>query len=182
MNRVWLPPPQGFVKINIFMATAEAPLPNGNTNSIAIIIRYHNGFLVWGVMGPVRNLSEFQVQLWAIHLGMNEAYSRGYNNTLIETEHSEYFGILRRQNYEEALREDLVDPIRAINACNPLLPSDSEPICRVYVVGEEFNQVARFVAFSLFLMWISWSKSTMALWVYVICLIRTLGGALIFLH
>lgn len=36
--------------------------------------------------------------------------------------------------------------IRAINACNPLIPSNSEPICRVYIVSEERNQVATFLA------------------------------------
>lgn len=83
MNRVWLPPPFGFVKINIFVAEPEALLVNGNPNSVGIIIRDHNGFFVWGVIGPVKDLTIFQVQLWSIHLGLKEAYSRGYFDTLI---------------------------------------------------------------------------------------------------
>lgn len=146
MNRVWIPPPFDFVKINIFVAEPVSPLVNENPNSVGIIMRDHNGFLIWGVMGPIKDLSLFQVQLWSIHMGLKEAYTRGYFNTLIETAHAESFRILRRQNFEEALREGLVEPIRAINACNPLLPSNSDPICRVYTVSEGRNQVATFVA------------------------------------
>lgn len=79
-------------------------------------------------------------------MGIKEAFSRGFNNMLIETEHAASFRLLRRQNFEEASREDLVAPIRAINACNPLLPSEADPIVRVYIVSEGRNQVARFVA------------------------------------
>lgn len=89
MNRVWVPHPVEFVKINIFVATPVEPLANGNSNGVGIIMRNHNGFLVWGVMCPVKDLTEYQTQLWAIHKGMKEAYSRGFFNTLIETEHVE---------------------------------------------------------------------------------------------
>lgn len=63
---------------------------------LGIIIRDHNGFLVWRVMYHVRDLSHSQVQPWVIHMGINEAFSRGYNNMLIETEHGESFRILHR--------------------------------------------------------------------------------------
>lgn len=39
-----------------------------------------------------------------------------------------------------------MDSIRAINACYPLLPCESEPICRGYTVNEGRNQAARFAA------------------------------------
>lgn len=65
--------------------------------------------------------------------GNEEAYSRGFSDVLIEMEHLESFNFLRRQNYKEALREHLVEPIRAINACNPLLSSVSEHSYRVYM-------------------------------------------------
>lgn len=146
MNNVWIPPPEGFVKINIFEAIPDFPLDNGNTNGIGIILRDHNGFLLWGIMGPIHGLSHFQTQLWAIHMGMKEAYARGRNDMLIETEHVESFRILKRQNFEEASHEGLVGAIQAINACQPLLHSEFEPICRVYTIGEERNQVARFAA------------------------------------
>lgn len=109
-------------------------------------MRDHNGFLVWGIMEPVHDLTDFQIQLWTVHKDIKEAFSRDFNNLLIETEHEVSFNILRRQNFDEASGENLVEPIRAINACNPLLPSDSEPIVRVYTVSEGRNQVARFVA------------------------------------
>lgn len=96
MERVWMPPPVGFAKINIFVAVPEEPVPNGNLNGISIIIRDHNGFLIWGIMGPVKDLNLFQVQLGVIHLGMKEAYARGYGDLLIETEHEESFQILKR--------------------------------------------------------------------------------------
>lgn len=40
----------------------------------------------------------------------------------------------------------LVDSIQAINACNPLFSTEYEPICRIYTIEEERNQVAKFVA------------------------------------
>lgn len=64
----------------------------------------------------------------------------------METEHVESFRILKRQNFEEAVLEDLVEPIQAINTCMPLFPSEQEPLCRVYTISEEHNQVARFAA------------------------------------
>lgn len=145
MENVWIPPPEGFAKVNIFVAVPNIPLENGNSNGVGIILRDHNGFLLWGTMGPVHGLTHFQTQLWSVHI-MKEAYARGKNDVLIETEHVESFRILKRQNFEEASREGLVDAIQAINACNPLLPSDHDPICRVYPIEEERNQVARFAA------------------------------------
>lgn len=130
----------------MFEAIPDAPLANKNENGVGIIVHDHNGFLVWGVMGPIRDLTHFQVLLWSIHLGMKEAYAYGYNDVLIETEHVESFRILRRQNFEEAEREGLMKAIQAINTCNPLVPSNHEPICRIYPVEEERNQVARFAA------------------------------------
>lgn len=146
MNRAWVPPPEGFAKVNLFVKVPEAPLANGNENGVGIVIRDHQGLLIWGSMGPVHGLTPFQVQLWTVHTGMKEAYARGYNDVHIETKHEKSFRILKRQNFEEAVREDLVKPNQAINACNPILPSDHEPICRVYVIEEECNQVARFAA------------------------------------
>lgn len=51
-------------------------------------------------------------------MGMKDVYTKGFN-MLVETEHMESFRILQCQNFEEAAREGLVTPIRAINACNP---------------------------------------------------------------
>lgn len=146
MDNIWVTPPEEFVKINIFEAVPEFPLANGNTKGICIIIRDHNGFLLWGAMGPVHGLSHYQSQLWTIHKGMNESYTRGRNDMLIVTEHTESFRILKRQSFEEASQEGLVDTVQAINACNPLIHTDHEPICRIYTISEERNQAARFAA------------------------------------
>lgn len=146
MNNVWIPPSEDFVKINIFEAVPDHPLANGNTNRVGIIIRDHNGFLLWGTVGPVHGLSHYQTQLWAIHKGMKESYARGRNDMLIETEHAESFHILKRQSFEEAAQEGLVDAIQAINACNTLIHTDHDPICRIYFVSAEMNQAARFAA------------------------------------
>lgn len=56
----------------------------------------------------------------------------------------ESFCILRRQNFEDATREGLVEAKHAINACNPLLSSDREHVCRVYPVNAARNNAARF--------------------------------------
>lgn len=77
-------------------------------------------------------------------MGMSKKYlSRDFNNMLIETEYVESFRVLWRQNFEEASREGLVEAIRAINACNSLIPSEYEPLYRVYRVSESRNQAAR---------------------------------------
>ncbi|KAK1360409.1 hypothetical protein POM88_044883 [Heracleum sosnowskyi] len=65
-------------------------------------------------MGPL--LSQFQAELRTVHLGIKEAYSRGFNNVMIEAEHVQFFRILKRQDFEEASREDLVNIIQDINA------------------------------------------------------------------
>lgn len=135
INRVWIPPPRDFSKINIFVASPEAPLENGNENRVGLIMRDPNRFLIRGLMGLERNLNLLQVQLWSIHRGMKEAYTRGLNNVLVETEHVKSFRNLRHQNFVEASRKGLVAPIQAINACNPLIPSNNEPVCRIHIVS-----------------------------------------------
>lgn len=80
MNNVWILPPEEFVKINIFEEVPDYPLANGNTNGVGIIIRDHNGFLLWDAMGPSHGLSHYQTQIWAIHKEMKESYARGRND------------------------------------------------------------------------------------------------------
>lgn len=125
----------------------DHPLENGNTNGIGIVIRDHQGRFIMGLMGPIKEVTHFQAQLWAIHTSMKEAYSRNYNDLCIETEHLESFRILRRRNFDEASREGVVKIIQDINACNPLSPLPYEPTCRIYTIFEERNQLARFLAF-----------------------------------
>lgn len=87
MNRVWIAPPEGFIKSNIFVVSPEVPLRNGNQNGVDIVLRNHRGFLVWGIIGPMHDLILFQTQLWAIHSSIKDAYARGFNDVLVETEH-----------------------------------------------------------------------------------------------
>lgn len=35
---VWIPPPLGYVKINVFEEIADPPHPNGNSNSIGMVM------------------------------------------------------------------------------------------------------------------------------------------------
>lgn len=100
-----------------------------------------------GLIGPVKEVTHFQAQLWTNHTSMKEAYARNYNDICIETEHDESFRILRRQSFEEASREGIVKSVQAINACNPLTPLPYEPTCRIYTIFEGRNQLARFLAF-----------------------------------
>ncbi|KAK1383623.1 hypothetical protein POM88_021358 [Heracleum sosnowskyi] len=65
-------------------------------------MRDHNGFLICGVMGSFKDMTHFQAQLWAVHMGMKEAFSRSLNKMLIETERVESFRILCRQDFDEA--------------------------------------------------------------------------------
>lgn len=92
-------------------------------------------------------MTQFQAQLWSVHMGIKEAFSRGFNNLCIEIEHVGSFRILKRQNYEEALNKGLVEVLQDINACDPLMPDDYEPICRIYPILETRNPVARHVAY-----------------------------------
>lgn len=144
MNRVWLPPPQDFVKVNIFVVTLGVPLANGNENGVGIIMWYQNGFLIWGVMGLVPNTIFFKFS-FGLYI---EAWKKLIQeaNIFIETEHFDSFHILRRQNFVKASREGLVAPIQAINACNPLLPLDYGPVCRIYTISAPRNQVVRLAA------------------------------------
>lgn len=97
-------------------------------------------------MGPLKEVSHFQAQLKAIHMGMKAAYARGFNDLCIQTEHMESFRILRRQNFEEANREGLMDIIKEINSCNPLVDLPYEPVCEIYPILANRNQPARFLA------------------------------------
>lgn len=48
MEYAWTVPIFDYVKINVHCVSREAPLPNGNTNGVGVIIRDSSGSMLWG--------------------------------------------------------------------------------------------------------------------------------------
>lgn len=97
MNDGRFPPLNDFVKINVYGASSENPLENGNSNGIGILARNEDGRSLWGIMGPLKELNMFQSQLWAIHVGMRFSFVNEFPPVHMESDNMTTFNILLRQ-------------------------------------------------------------------------------------
>ena len=73
MDYLWEPPEGEALKINVHCITSAEPLPNGNTNSVGVVIRNKAGKELWSAAGPMPGKSKLQATLWGIYhvLGIN---------------------------------------------------------------------------------------------------------------
>lgn len=94
MDLHWIPPPIGVLKINVHGESFHAPMPNGNTNGIGVVLRTSAGNLVNCITGTILNLSPLVNQLWAILIGLRKAFVERATNIILETDNVEAFGTI----------------------------------------------------------------------------------------
>lgn len=152
MNNGWFPPPNNFIKINVHGASSDHPQQNGNTNGIAILARDEDGQFLWGIMGPLHEMNDFQSQLWAIHKGMKFAFQHDYSLVQMESDNTAAFNILLRQDPLEAELHGVTEAIQQINSLYVEFnkerddPNDNK-ICRLTSVFATRNRSVSYMAY-----------------------------------
>ncbi|WOG91988.1 hypothetical protein DCAR_0311244 [Daucus carota subsp. sativus] len=88
MQKTWVFPTKGFVKVNVHAFTLPEPYPNGNDSCIRIMIRDHKGTIIVMVYGTIRNLTERANELWAILAGLKMAFLEGEEKVELESDNA----------------------------------------------------------------------------------------------
>ena len=89
MDLGWDFPSIGFVKINVHTVYYDAPLPNGNTTGVGVVIRDEDGVILAMITGTLGNLYRRVNELWAMVLELQLAFKIGRNRLELETESRE---------------------------------------------------------------------------------------------
>ena len=87
MDYLWDPPEGEALKINVHCITTAEPLPNGNNNSVGVVVRNKAGQEVWSAAGPMPGKSKLQATLWGIYHGALQCYKLEKWKTHIKTDH-----------------------------------------------------------------------------------------------
>lgn len=115
----WKAPLRNQFKINVHVIHTSRPL-NGNTNGVGIIIRDHRGRLVKALTGTMRGLSTLATQLWAIHLGLNQARLSNCEHILIKTDNfNPYFEVSRQDGRGDRTCLWIVEQVKKLLGYNP---------------------------------------------------------------
>ena len=104
MEVIWETPKNGYAKINVHYVSVDEPLANGNTNSVAALIRNDKGKDLWKAFGPLTGRTEEQAILTAIQAACIEALKQDLDISHIETENHQVYETIRFQ--EEIFLDD----------------------------------------------------------------------------
>lgn len=140
MSYTWTPPLHEQYKVNVHIVTSSRQL-NGNFNGIGIIIRDHRGRLVKAVSGTIKGLSNMATQLWAIHMGINQARLANCELLTVETDnYAPYHEVVRKDGRGDKNCLWIVEQIKKLLGYNP------EWHNRFRIIPETSNRAANYLA------------------------------------
>lgn len=84
MQKYWVIPAKGYVKVNVHALTLPEPYPNGNDSGIGIMVRDHEVTIILMVSGTIRNLTERANELWALLVGLKMAFVENEDKVELE--------------------------------------------------------------------------------------------------
>lgn len=145
MDLVWIPPEVPFVKINVHCTSRLEPHQNGNSNGVGVLIRDHEGKMLWGALGPMPGLSNVQALLWGVHAGMVEALNLGFEKTQIETDNREVHDVIRLQEYA-FIEPDLEEVLLQINSLHRNFFIPDATVRDISLVPIRMNRSAEYLA------------------------------------
>lgn len=123
--------------LSISWLTTLGPLNNG----IGVIIRDHQGRMLKGFTGTIRGLSPMAIQLWSIHLGLNQARLANCDILTLETDNfNAYFEIVRKDGNGDMVCYWIVEQIKKLLGYNPEWEN------KIYFVAESANRSAHYLA------------------------------------
>lgn len=136
----WSTPMRGAIKINVHILHTSRQY-NGNNNGVGVIIRDHRGRMLKAYSGTMRGLSPMATQLWAIHLGLNQARLANCEFLSLETDNfNPYFEIIRKDGKGDRACFWIVEQIKKLLGFNP------EWVNNIHFVAESANRSAHYLA------------------------------------
>lgn len=136
----WNAPIRGHYKVNVHVIHTSRQF-NGNTNGIGIIIRDFRGRMVRGVTGTMRGLSSLATQLWALHLGLNQARLSNCEMLTLETDNfNPFFEVSRLDGRGDRTCLWIVEQIKKLLAYQPEWETNFK------YVAESSNRSAHYLA------------------------------------
>lgn len=136
----WITPPPRTFKINVHSTSFEAPMPNGNTNGIGVVLRTSNGNLVNRIAVTIPHLTLLDAQLWAIQVGLRRGFVKGATDIILETDNLQAYGVVQYAHLHQ--HPELDDLIHQIT------PRIRDPnwTCRFRFVYPDRNRSATYVS------------------------------------
>lgn len=136
----WSPPFRNHFKISVHIRHTSR-IYNGNNNGVGIVIKDHTGRLIRGLSGTIRGLSTMVTQLWALHIGLNQARLANYEIVTLETENfNHFFEVTRNDNRGDTACFWIVEQIKKLLDCYPEWEN------RIKFIVEPSNRAAHYLA------------------------------------
>lgn len=136
----WTTPSRGQFKVNVHVIHTSRQF-NGNTNGVGIVIRDHRGRMIRALIGTMRGLSTLATQLWAIHMGLNQARLANCEIVSLEMDNfNPFFEVNRLDGRGDRTCLWIVEQIKKLLGYNP----EWENV--VKYVSESSNRAARYLA------------------------------------
>ncbi|WOG86212.1 hypothetical protein DCAR_0205413 [Daucus carota subsp. sativus] len=145
MEVVWDAPEQGYKKINVHCVVVEHPMPNGNLNGVASIIRDSSGENLWTALGSLSDLTEEQAIVTALHAACEHAIAKGWDKTHIETVSPRVYDTISLPDHI-ILNDDQVEVYRNFNILYANNFKEGLTKRKVACVPRFMNQTAEFLA------------------------------------
>lgn len=136
----WKAPLRGQFKVNVHVLHNPRQ-HNGNNNGVGIVIRDHRGRLVRGLIGTIRGLSPLATQLWALHMGLNQARLCNCELIMLETNNfAPYFEVKRQDGRGDRICRWIVEQIVKQLGYNPEWENSFK------YISESDNRAAHYLA------------------------------------
>lgn len=136
----WRAPVRGQYKVNVHVLHTSRQF-NENSNDIGIIIRDHRGRMVRGLTCTMKGIPTLATQLWAIHIGLNQARLSNCELVVLETDNfNSYFEIKRQDGRGDIACLWIVEQIKKLFGYNPEWENN------IKYVAETVNRAAQYLA------------------------------------
>lgn len=123
----------------------EDPFPNGNRNSLGIILRDVNGDNLWAAMGPARGMTKLYAILWGAQADILAALSLGFHKAHIETDNWEAYDTIRVQEFI-ILPPDLEQAFSQFDTLYTNQFHENLTARKISIIPLEFNSTEQYMA------------------------------------
>lgn len=149
MEFIWDIPDEKYYKINVHCQISVVPSVKGNTVAIGSIIRDPEGAKLWGMQGPLNNMTVEQAIMAGIQAACIFAKEKKLELIHIETSNAGIFELVSNQEMF-VIPDELLEAFRLFNSIHANNPSEGavqEPSARrISWIPDHMNSVATYMA------------------------------------
>lgn len=117
----------------------------GNINGAGAILRDSSGAMLWAALGPLHDMDDMQVIMWATQAGIIEAWKKGFHAIHVETSNKEVYNAIRLQDVAFP-PPNLEEPIRHFNTMFSNNFIEDITARRVSIIPLSMNATAEYMA------------------------------------